>query len=64
MGKFTNSFIGEESAMGFSITGGAKKASNNEGGRDNTNHMNNSIISDSSIIDDFSVAGHGGPNAL
>lgn len=50
--------------MGFSITGGAKKGRNVEGGREKANQMNNSIVTDSSIVDDFSVAGLGGSNAL
>ena len=65
MGKFTSSFIAEDSVLGFSITGGAKKPRNAAGGggrRDMA--MESSIITESSIADDVSAVGFGGSNAL
>ena len=56
--KFSNSYIDEESAMGFTITGGGK-------GEKKIGRMNETDdLVESSIADELSIAGFGGSKSL
>jgi len=59
--KFTNSFIDEESQLGFSITGGGARKMPVFGGG---GAAANDGIGESSIMDELSVAGFGGSRSL
>ena len=62
MAKFTNSFIAEDSQLGFSMTGGAKFQANNAAAHQGKG--NNDFATESSIQDEISVAGFGGSRSL
>ena len=56
--KFSNSFISEESNLGFSMQGGRKRG----GSKKRNNEA--SMISESSIQEELSISGFGGSKAL
>ena len=57
--KFSNSYIDEESVMGFTITGGGK------GERKGDRRLNETDdLVESSIADELSIAGFGGSKSL
>ena len=58
MAKFTNSFVTEESILGFSIAGGNKKQEKH------LKPADKSFITESSIQDEVSVMGFGGSRVL